>query len=37
MERNNMRREGHFVKGRLSRGEYRDGFSYAILKEEWGG
>ncbi|MHB1483058.1 MAG: GNAT family N-acetyltransferase [Saccharofermentanales bacterium] len=35
MERNNMRREGHFIKKNFRRGEWRDEFVYAILKEEW--
>lgn len=35
MERNNMRREGHFIKNRNIRGQWRDEFLYAILDEEW--
>ena len=35
MEKNGMRREGHFVKSRLSRGQYKDELYYAILREEW--
>lgn len=35
MERNNMRREAHFVKNRINRGEWRDEYIYAILAEEW--
>jgi RimJ/RimL family protein N-acetyltransferase len=35
MERNNMRREAHFVKNRKHRGEWRDEYIYAILEDEW--
>jgi RimJ/RimL family protein N-acetyltransferase len=35
MERLGMRREGHFVKNTLIRGEWQDQYSYAILEEEW--
>lgn len=35
MERNNMRREAHFVKNRKHRGEWRDEYIYAILDDEW--
>ena len=37
MEKSGMRKEGHFVKSRLSRGEYKDELYYAILREEWVG
>ncbi|MBT3319553.1 MAG: GNAT family N-acetyltransferase [Clostridia bacterium] len=37
MEKNGMRREGYFVKSRLSRGQYKDELYYAILREEWEG
>lgn len=35
MERNNMRREAHFVENRKHRGEWRDEFIYAIIEDEW--
>ena len=35
MERNNMRREAHFIKKNLRRGEWRDELVYAILDGEW--
>ena len=35
MERNNMRREAHFVKNRKHRGEWLDEYIYAILDDEW--
>ncbi len=35
MEKNGMRREGHFIKSRPSHGDYRDELYYAILKEVW--
>jgi RimJ/RimL family protein N-acetyltransferase len=35
MERNQMRREAHFVKNRDGRGKWVDELVYAILKEEW--
>lgn len=35
MERNGMRKEGHFIKNCEIRGEWRDEFLYAILEEEW--
>jgi len=35
MEKNGMRREGHFIRNRLCYGEWRDEFQYAILKDEW--
>lgn len=38
MERVGMRREGYFVKESLHRdGTWRDGMTYALLAEEWGG
>lgn len=35
MERLGMRREGHFLQSRRLRGEWRDGYSYALLHDEW--
>jgi ribosomal-protein-alanine N-acetyltransferase len=35
MEKNNMRREAHFVKHIWQRSEWRDSYLYAILEEEW--
>ncbi len=35
MERLGMRREGHFLQSRRLRGEWRDGYSYALLRDEW--
>jgi len=35
MERNRMRREGLFIKGRPTRDGWRDELLYARLKEEW--
>lgn len=35
MERNNMRREAHFMRNRKHRGEWSDEFIYAILEDEW--
>ena len=35
MERLGMRREGEFLNARCTRGEWSDGYEYAILREEW--
>ncbi len=35
MERNGMRKEGHFIKNCEFRGNWHDEFLYAILEEEW--
>lgn len=35
MEKIGMRREGHYVKNTLIRGEWYDEYFYAILEEEW--
>jgi [ribosomal protein S5]-alanine N-acetyltransferase len=35
MEKLGMRREGHFLRDRLQRGEWRDTYLYAILAQEW--
>lgn len=35
MERNKMRKEGHFIKNCSARGQWRGEFIYAILDEEW--
>jgi len=35
MEKVGMRREGHFVKDKFQKGEWRDSFRYAILADEW--
>lgn len=35
LERIGMRCEGHMVKDRWHRGEWRDSYTYAILAEEW--
>lgn len=35
LERLGMRREGHFLQSIWNKGEWRDEFQYAILKEEW--
>ena len=35
MERLGMRREAEMRKARFTRGEWRDGYEYAILSEEW--
>lgn len=35
LERLGMRREGHFRKDKLVRGEWRDTYLYALLKEEY--
>ncbi|NLC68887.1 MAG: GNAT family N-acetyltransferase [Clostridiaceae bacterium] len=35
LEKNRMRREGCFKKKSFIKGEWRDEFQYAILKEEW--
>ena len=35
MERLGMRREGHSLQSRQLRGEWRDGYSYALLRDEW--
>src|SRR5579863_2376716 len=35
MEKLGMRREGHFRKDAMEKGEWRDSYLYAILAEEW--
>ena len=35
LEKNGMRREGCFRKNSFIRGEWRDNYQYAILREEW--
>lgn len=35
MEKLGMRREGHFIKNTLQKGEWRDSYLYAVLAEEW--
>lgn len=35
MEKLGMRREAHFLKNALEKGEWRDSYLYAILAEEW--
>jgi len=35
MEKLGMRREGHFKKDVLQKGEWRDSYLYAVLAEEW--
>lgn len=35
LEKNGMRREGFFKKRSFIKGEWRDDFHYAILREEW--
>ncbi len=35
MERNGMRREAHFKENRIIRGQRRDEYHYAILRDEW--
>ncbi|MGZ3548939.1 MAG: GNAT family N-acetyltransferase [Vulcanimicrobiaceae bacterium] len=35
MEKIGMRREGHFLRDKLQKGEWRDTYLYAILAEEW--
>jgi ribosomal-protein-alanine N-acetyltransferase len=35
MEKNNMRREAHFIKHIWQRSEWRDSYLYAILEDEW--
>ncbi len=35
MEKLGMRREAHFRKGVMEKGEWRDSYLYAILAEEW--
>lgn len=35
MEKIGMRREGHFVRDKFQKGEWRDSFLYAILDEDW--
>ena len=35
LEKNGMRREGCYKKKSLIKGEWRDDFHYAILREEW--
>ena len=35
LERLDMRREGRFLQSVCNKGEWRDEYSYAILKEEW--
>jgi len=35
MEKLGMRREAHFVRDKLQRGEWRDTFLYAVLQDEW--
>ncbi len=35
MERNGMRKEGHFIQSRKNKNEWCDEFLYAILEKEW--
>lgn len=35
MEKIGMRREGHFVRDKFQKGEWRDTFFYALLAEDW--
>lgn len=35
MEKIRMRREGHFLRDKLQKGEWRDTYLYAILGDEW--
>lgn len=35
LERLGMRREGHFLQSIWNKGEWRDEYQYAILKDEW--
>jgi RimJ/RimL family protein N-acetyltransferase len=35
MEKLGMRREGHFRRYKQIKGEWRDGYLYAILADEW--
>jgi len=35
MEKLGMRREAHFRKDVMEKGEWRDSYLYAILREEW--
>ena len=35
MEKAGMRREAHFRKNVMEKGEWRDSYLYAILAEEW--
>jgi RimJ/RimL family protein N-acetyltransferase len=37
MEKLGMRREAHFLRDRLQKGEWRDTYLYAILYDEWSG
>lgn len=35
MERLGMRREAHYLRDKFQKGEWRDSYLYAILKDEW--
>lgn len=35
MEKIGMRREGHFMRDKFQKGEWRDSFLYAMLDEDW--
>jgi RimJ/RimL family protein N-acetyltransferase len=35
MEKAGMRREGHFVRDKFQKGEWRDSYLYAVLAQEW--